>query len=230
VEQLTDDTAYLWFFSQSNVETVVKVLDACGIGGHYWMFAGGLTNVAVAIRVTDTLTGAIREFENPSSTAFAPIQDTGAFGTCDASPTAAMDEASAFQPPPLSDEAASWRLPSASPTCTPGDTALCLDGARFRVEATYATTDGRAGSAHTVQITPDTGYLWFFTDTNVEAVVKVLNACGVNGHQWVFAGGLTNVDVRLTVTDTVTGDVQRYHNPQGTAFQPVQDTSAFSCP
>jgi len=231
VVPLTSDTAYLWFFSESNVEAVVKVLNGCGISGHFWVFAGGLTNVAVVIRIFDTETGATRDFINRTGTAFVPIQDTGAFGTCGASP-ASEDPAqeASFTPPPLSEEAASWRLPSASASCTPGDTAMCLDGARFRVEASYLTKDGRNGPAHMVQVTPDTGYMWFFSNTNVEAVVKVLSACGVNEHHWVFAGGLTDVDVQLTVTDTVTGAVKPYHNPQSTPFQPIQDTSAFDCP
>jgi hypothetical protein len=36
---------------------------------------------------------------------------------------------------------------------------------------------------------------------------------------------------RLTVTDTQTGAIQTYTNPQGTPFQPIQDTNAFAtCP
>ena len=61
-------------------------------------------------------------------------------------------------------------------------------------------------------------------------IVKVLEACGVNGYRWVFASGLTNVQVNLTVTDVVTGTTNTYRNPQSTAFQAVQDTKAFSCP
>ena len=57
--------------------------------------------------------------------------------------------------------------------------------------------------------------------------VKVLDACSFAGSTWVFAAGLTNVEVVLTVTDTVTGATRRYRNPKGTAFAPVQDTSAF---
>jgi hypothetical protein len=62
-------------------------------------------------------------------------------------------------------------------------------------------------------------------------VVKVLNGCALGRHYWVFAGGLTNVRTVITVTDTKNGQVKTYVNRQGTAFQPIQDTSAFaSCP
>jgi hypothetical protein len=67
----------------------------------------------------------------------------------------------------------------------------------------------------------------------VEAVVKVLDACSFPGAPrfWVFAAGLTNVEVVLTVTDTATGAVKTYTNPLNRAFQPVQDTAAFAtCP
>jgi hypothetical protein len=39
------------------------------------------------------------------------------------------------------------------------------------------------------------------------------------------------VKVHLTVTDTRTGAVKTYDNPQGTAFRPIQDSGAFAtCP
>ena len=114
--------------------------------------------------------------------------------------------------------------------CTPTSTAMCLNNDRFRVEATYRTGSGQTGQGQVVELTADTGYLWFFNASNVEVVVKVLNACGINGY-WVFAGGLTDVQVTLTVTDTKTGAVRQYTTPLGQAFQPIQDTSAFStCP
>ena len=117
------------------------------------------------------------------------------------------------------------------PTCISSATTLCLGGDRFKVEAAWKTGDGNAGQAQVVRLTEDTGYLWFFASTNVEAVVKVLDACGLNSRYWVFAGGLTNVEVTLTVTDTVSGEVWTRVNPQGTAFQPIQDTGAFvTCP
>jgi hypothetical protein len=115
--------------------------------------------------------------------------------------------------------------------CAPSSTALCLADNRFKVEARYKTPQGQEGQAQVVKLTADTGYLWFFNSSNVETVVKVLDACTLNQKFWVFAGGLTNVEVTLTVTDTETDTVKTYTNPQGLAFQPVQDTGAFAtCP
>jgi hypothetical protein len=122
-----------------------------------------------------------------------------------------------------------WQPATAPGGCVGSDTRLCLAGNRFRVEAHWWTATGE-GEGHAVGLTADTGTFWFFNAANVEAVVKVLDGCGFNQRFWVFAGGLTNVRVRLTVTDTRTGAVKIYNNPQGTAFSPVQDTSAFACP
>ena len=59
----------------------------------------------------------------------------------------------------------------------------------------------------------------------------MLNGCGVNQRFWVFTAGLTNVNVVLKVTDTKTGAVRTYTNPQNTKYVAVQDTSAFNtCP
>ncbi len=112
--------------------------------------------------------------------------------------------------------------------CTPSSTVLCLQGGRFQVSATFTTAAGQQGSGQAVRLTPDTGYFTFFDPANVEVVVKVLNGCGFNQKLWVFGGGLTNVATVLTATDTATGVSRTYANPQGTPFQPVQDTSAFS--
>jgi hypothetical protein len=115
--------------------------------------------------------------------------------------------------------------------CAASTTALCLQGGRFQVTAHFDAGGGNAGSANAVQLTPDTGYLWFFSSANVEAVVKVLDACALNSRFWVFAGGLTDVNVTLTVTDTKTSTTRTYVNPAKTAFLPIQDTSAFAtCP
>jgi len=63
-------------------------------------------------------------------------------------------------------------------------------------------------------------------------VVKVLDGCSITNAYWVFAAGLTNVQVNWSVTDTTTGAVFAQQNDQGVAFAPVQSTSAFptSCP
>lgn len=76
---LSETSGYFWFFSADNVEVTVKVLDGCSFNSRKWAFASGMTNVAVTLTVTDTVTGVTRNYENPGGTPFAPIQDTNAF-------------------------------------------------------------------------------------------------------------------------------------------------------
>lgn len=209
---LTADTGYAWFFDENNVEMVLKVLDGCGVNGHFWMFAGGLTNVRVDLTLADTLIGEVRVWHNPQGRSFQPIQDTRAF------PCAV----------PASDELASAANPLAAGI--PAEP-LLLGGGRFRVAAEHRTAPAGAFEvAEGVRLTDAAGYLWFFEPANVEVFLKVLDACPVNGRFWVFAAGLTNVQVRLRVEDTRTGAVKVYENPLGRPFQPVQDTQAFACP
>lgn len=115
--------------------------------------------------------------------------------------------------------------------CTPNATTLCLNNGRFRVTATFATSAGQSGNGMAVAETTDTGMFWFFSSNNIEMIIKVVNGCALNSRYWVFAGGLTNVAVTITVTDTSSGQQRTYSNPQGVAFQPIQDTNAFAtCP
>lgn len=75
---LTGDAGYFWFFSRDNVEIVVKTLDGRRFNGHFWVFYAALSNVQFTLRVTDTETGAVREFRNPLGT-FASVGETQAF-------------------------------------------------------------------------------------------------------------------------------------------------------
>ncbi|MBW8877894.1 MAG: trypsin-like peptidase domain-containing protein [Acidobacteria bacterium] len=155
---------------------------------------------------------------------------TASSSGCDAV-TSVLDGALSQTWPSISSFLTSPPPPPPPPVvCTPTSTALCLNGDRFKVEATF-NTGTQHGRARVVKLTDETGYLWFFSNTNVEVVVKVLNACTLNQRFWVFAAGLTNVQVTLTVTDTSNGTVKTYDNPQGAAFQPILDSSAFAtCP
>ena len=112
--------------------------------------------------------------------------------------------------------------------CVAGDETLCLDGGRFEAELewTSATDSGRG------QVVPfgsdSSGLFWFFRPDNWEMLLKMVDGCPLNDRFWVFFAATTNVGFRLTVTDTETGVVQTYDNPQGQAALPVTDTQAFA--
>jgi hypothetical protein len=106
---------------------------------------------------------------------------------------------------------------------------LLLGDERFAVTVAWGDFLGATGYGSPVPLTADSGYFWFFDPANVEVVVKVLNACQEPYHRfWVFAAGLTNVEVTLTVTDRRTGQERTYFNPLSTAYQPILDTNAFA--
>jgi len=131
------------------------------------------------------------------------------------------------------DQAAALALygPVVKSSCVSDAETLCLNGGRFALTTAWATPAPEFGRGQAESLTADTGYFWFFNSANVEMVVKVLDACSFADHFWVFAGGLTNVAVEMTVTDMDSGVVRRYSNPINTAFQPIQDTDAFAtCP
>jgi hypothetical protein len=151
-------------------------------------------------------------------------------------PCAAIIEICAA-PPDLFDGAFSMSYPfvarwldAPSPACVPDPTRLCL-GSRFQVTAQWNKADGTSGSGTAVSLTPDSGYFWFFDPSNVEIITKVVNGCGINAHYWAFASGLTNTGVTLSYIDLAGAVQQTYRSAAGTAFEPIQDTAAFStCP
>lgn len=101
--------------------------------------------------------------------------------------------------------------------CAPGPKTLCLNSGRFRVEVGWLISRplDAGGAGQAVPLTADTGAFWFFSPSNLELMVKVLDGRGVNGHFWFFWGALSDVSYTITVTDTRTGEVKTYTNPQG---------------
>ncbi len=209
-QALTGDTGYAWFFQESNVEVLLKVLNGCGITGHFWVFAAGLTDVRTDITVADSLTGTVKIYHSPTGQAFQPIQDTSALA-CAGGGGGVGDARAAVTSEPSE----------------PSEPILLRNG-RFRVTAEFVTAPGATPlPTQGALLTDDTGYLWFFNQSNVEVLIKVVDGCALNDRFWVFAAGLTDVEMRITVEDTKTGASKVYENPRGTAFRPVQDTSTF---
>ena len=112
--------------------------------------------------------------------------------------------------------------------CEDNGTDLCLVGGRFKVEVRWRTPDGQLGLGHGARLTDNSGTYWFFGDSNVEVLLKVLDACSVNDRFWVFFAGTTTVGFNVEVTDTRTGVTREYSNPLGLAAPAVTDTQSFS--
>jgi len=238
---ITADTGYFWFFSEANIELVIKVLDARSVNQKFWVFFGALSSVEYDLTVTDTATGASKTYHNPLGQ-FASVGDTGAFSPAPPAPGSETVEVEGTQAPPESletiqnfiDAATSpkaMEVSSGSATAfTPcPDTRFGFDigNCRFHIEVDWQDSRGRTGVGQPVQLTNDTGYFWFFSPANVELVIKVLDARSVNGKFWVFFGALSSVQYTVTVADRLTGAFRKYANPSGT-FASVGDTGAFS--
>lgn len=104
---------------------------------------------------------------------------------------------------------------------------LFLIGQRFEVSVAWRAA-GADGLGHPEALTDNSGYFWFFDSTNPELLVKVIDGRAVNGHFWVFLGGLSDVDYTVTVSDrfSIDNKVRTYRNARGTVDSRA-DTSAF---
>jgi len=124
-----------------------------------------------------------------------------------------------------------------SGACIPSDTVLCVDDTpgdrRFKLTLAYSHAGGSSGSAQAIPLSPvgiaQGGAFWIFSQNNPEMLVKVLNACAINGNYWVFGSAGTNIGLTLHAADTTGSATKTYTNTDNTAAQPIQDTSAFPC-
>lgn len=107
-----------------------------------------------------------------------------------------------------------------------------LNRGRFRISATWRDFQGGTGSGRFVPLgSEDSGVIWFFSPSNFEVMIKVLDACSYNNRYWVFFAAVTSVEFKITVTDTYTSITKTYSNALGVSAPAVTDTSAFqTCP
>jgi hypothetical protein len=101
------------------------------------------------------------------------------------------------------------------------------------VEVAWSTgTSTGQGAVVPLPSAPDSGLFYFFAPSNIEMLIKVLNACVPPfNHYWVFFAATTNVEFGVVVTDTQNGKTRAYYNPLNRAALPVQDLDAFAtCP
>jgi hypothetical protein len=115
--------------------------------------------------------------------------------------------------------------------CVTDETSLCLAG-RFSARVSWRLPGGLARPGTVAPIPSGaSGTFWFFDPANLELLVKIVDGCPVNGRFWLYTGPATHLEYVLTVTDTRTGKVRIYFNPQGNQAQAVADPAAFAgCP
>ena len=220
----TNDSGLFSFFGRDNWEVLVKVLDGCAVNGRDWVFAASATDLGYVIRVTDTMTGELREFRNEGGRLARAVTDATAFADrCESQPASAAGASSDGTDPGEGDGDVRDEQTGA---CTSG---LCLHEGRFEVDVHWFTDGSERSAARPARAGTDvSGLLWFFEPDNWEMLVKVLDGCGVNGHYWVFAASATDVGFDIEVTDTQTGDARHYTKNPGEAAVAMADMAAFS--
>lgn len=77
-----DDSGLFWFFDDQNLELAIKVIDACSFNDRFWIYAAGLTNLAITLQVEDTQHDVGWEHSNILGAPFPPVLDSSAFDTC----------------------------------------------------------------------------------------------------------------------------------------------------
>lgn len=110
---------------------------------------------------------------------------------------------------------------------------LALHDGRFLARATWRAFDGSTGVGRAVALSEQSGYFWFFDPTNVEINLKVLDACVVNDHFWVFVAAASNVEYEIEVFDVADDSIEIWTeaNPLGNFPTLRADTTAFAtCP
>ena len=109
---------------------------------------------------------------------------------------------------------------------------LCLNDDRFEVSARFRTAS--SGETDATGVDADRRLRLLLVFRSREHRGRHQGPARLLAQQpayWVFATGLTNVEVTLLVSDTETDTVETYINQLGVPFAPIQDTSAFAtCP
>ena len=217
----TADSGLFWFFSSTNWELLVKVLDGCRVNGHHWVFGAATTDVGYRVTVTDTESGSVRRYWNEPGQAAAAIADVTAFREAcgETGATLVRREGARREPPPsLGSEQIA-------------DPSLALQNGRFDVRIQWTTESGETGpGSAALERTVDSGLFWFFEPSNWEMLVKVLDGCTLNDHYWVLAGSATTLGFEITVTDTQAGATRRYaKTDRRERAAAVLDAAAFPC-
>ena len=237
---ISDESGLFWFFEPDNVELVIKVLDGRALNGNFWVFFGALSDVEYWVTVEDTRGRQRRTYHNPPM----EICGQGDVAAFSGGGLAARLSAPAGVPAQPGIDlvrlelvslaaAGAGRPQEAGGQCEPGEELLCLLDNRFSVEVSLVDPNveppldptKRAKVAPSLT-TANTGFFWFFNPENIEPAVKVLDGRALNGSFWFLYGGLSDVEYKMTVEDTVTGSAAGYTNKKGSICGHV-DTGPF---
>ena len=247
------ESGILYFFDRDNAEVLVKVLDACAVNRHRWVFVAPVTDLAFNLYIEETATGKVWKHRNPKGGRTASTEsDVAAFPCAAAAPPAAtgggegtgvelvdtgfpVTEA-AVAPPILAAPApvvvAQAIAPNEATDCEPKPVATLAGGYTVNMCVEYLkdgvpeVTEARDFGLDSEQ----SGLLYFFERSNAEVLIKVLDACGVNGYRWVFVAPVTDLAFNLSVVSPNPDDkVWTHSNRLSQTAEARSDNAAFSC-
>lgn len=205
---------FFWFFTSTNLEVGVKILDGTAVNGKFWLYHGAITDLQYTLNVTDTVTGTSKSYSKAAGSLCGG-------GDVNAFPQSLTGGGLALE---------SWSedvdlLPAFgfAGTCTSSPTQACLIGNRFRVRAL------RGGTAQgAVRINDGTAAFTFFSPDNPEIFLKILDAAVINGQFWLYWGSITDQSYQIEITDTV-AETSRVYSPPGPLCG-SSDVNAFPSP
>lgn len=208
---------YFTFGDPSNLELMVKVLDD---GSHWRLYYGQLTNLGFSLRVIDTQTGRATTYGNGRNNCggIAEIAASDGHGHSRASSWLGADPTANVRPGagiPEDVSLAPVFAPARKEKAACPKDSVCLLNNRFRARVTWRNQfDGSSGAGKPKALSKVTGSFAFTDPSNLELLVKVLDAG--EGRILVIWGAMSNLEYALEVTDTKTGKVKTYNNPAGT--------------
>jgi hypothetical protein len=119
--------------------------------------------------------------------------------------------------------------------CVEDAQTTCLVNGRFEVKLNWQTASG-TGPGQVMSFggqraeSDESAFFWFFSPSNFELGLKILDACAVNQKFWVFISGLTNQGWTAHLRDSQTGVTRTYSNALNNLTKTTADTAALSCP
>ena len=235
------ESGILYFFDRDNAEVLVKVLDACVVNGFRWVFVAPVTDLAFNLYVDETATGERWTHRNPRGGVTATTaSDVTAFPCNPGGARVTVADAGGddgFAGVDLVDAgavAASFRQAigvGEASDCVPQPVMTLAGGYEVSMCVEFV-RDGETMSAEARDYGLDSkqsGVLYFFDRNNAEVLIKVLDACPVNGYRWVFVAPVTDLAFNLAVTPPDGGAPWMHSNNLGQTAATAGDTKAFAC-
>ncbi len=239
----------LYFFDRDNAEVLIKVLDACAVNGHRWVFVAPVTTLAFNLRVEETATGKSWTHRNPRGGGTATTKsDVTAFPCAPASSSGVGGSAGGAiggaAGPVDADVHVSPGAPSVRPAadvravgvggaadCTPQPVTTLDGGFTVNMCVEYLKEGAPVvGTARDYGLdSSQSALLYFFERDNAEVLIKVLDACAVNGHRWVFVAPVTTLAFNLSITRRSGGTAWTHSNRLDETAAAKSDIQAFAC-